>query len=240
MTGRISVVLSLAFAWGCGGPGENGDGGIDAAADAGADGGASCVGAADGTPCGDGRICLRNLCEDSACGDGVVDARTEDCDDMNTTAGDGCEDDCSFSCTSDPMCDDFQPCNGAETCSPTTHACGAGTPLADGTACGGGSGLICLDGACVPTRCGDGVIDPAAGEECEDGNDVAGDGCENDCTFTCEADGECPDDGESCNGSPVCDTTAHTCGTSTPPDTGAACTSASGAPGTCQAMVCVA
>ncbi|MBZ0118905.1 MAG: hypothetical protein K8H88_18040 [Sandaracinaceae bacterium] len=80
----------------------------------------------------------------------------------------------------------------------------------------------------------------AAGEECEDGNDVAGDGCENDCTFTCEADGECPDDGESCNGSPVCDTTAHTCGTSTPPDTGAACTSASGAPGTCQAMVCVA
>ncbi|MCA9607106.1 MAG: VCBS repeat-containing protein [Myxococcales bacterium] len=32
------------------------------------------------------------------------------------------------------------------------------------------------------SRCGDGVVDP--GEECDDGNDVAGDGCEPDCRVT--------------------------------------------------------
>ena len=38
---------------------------------------------------------------------------------------------------------------------------------------------ICRDDC---TICGDGVVD--AGEDCDDGNDVSQDGCENDCTFS--------------------------------------------------------
>jgi cysteine-rich repeat protein len=39
--------------------------------------------------------------------------------------------------------------------------------------------------------CGDGVVN--AGEECDDGNTVAKDGCEGNCKFTCHLDIECPD-----------------------------------------------
>ncbi|MBN1769753.1 MAG: DUF1566 domain-containing protein [Deltaproteobacteria bacterium] len=45
-------------------------------------------------------------------------------------------------------------------------------------------------------RCGDGALDD--GEECDDGNDVSGDGCEpSTCVFSCHADADCresPDD----------------------------------------------
>ena len=34
------------------------------------------------------------------------------------------------------------------------------------------------------SRCGDRIVDPAAGEECDDGNAVPGDGCEPDCKLT--------------------------------------------------------
>ncbi|MBK7402861.1 MAG: hypothetical protein IPJ34_43210 [Myxococcales bacterium] len=46
----------------------------------------------------------------------------------------------------------------------------------DGAACGGGS--ICKGGACVAPVCGDSLITPSAGEECEDGNSALCDGCE--------------------------------------------------------------
>src|SRR6185436_16701129 len=34
------------------------------------------------------------------------------------------------------------------------------------------------------SRCGDGIVDPGAGDECDDGNAIAGDGCEPDCSKT--------------------------------------------------------
>src|SRR5687768_16657763 len=54
----------------------------------------------------------------------------------------------------------------------------------DGTPCDAGS--ICLAGACVTSTCGDGVVDAARGEDCDDMNDATFDGCEPDtCAFTC-------------------------------------------------------
>ena len=71
-------------------------------------------------------------------------------------------------------------------------------------------------GLCVPTpTCGNTFIE--AGEACDDGNAVAGDGCENDCTLSCgngvSDSGEACDDGNATNGD-GCDTncTISACG----------------------------
>jgi len=52
---------------------------------------------------------------------------------------------------------------------------------------------VCRDDC---TFCGDGIID--SGEDCDDGNDVDGDGCPNDCTITLP-DGACCFDDGSCS-----------------------------------------
>jgi len=58
--------------------------------------------------------------------------------------------------------------------------------------------------------CGNGTTDE--GEECDDGNDIPGDGCEpGTCIYTCHNDAECSDD-NICNGAETCDTSStHTC-----------------------------
>lgn len=71
----------------------------------------------------------------------------------------------------------------------------------DGEHCGEADGMICLRGECVPSRCGDGFVDE--GEECDDGNSIVRDGCENDCTTSCRDDSDC-DDGNICNGIERC------------------------------------
>ena len=77
------------------------------------------------------------------------------------------------------------------------------TGMADGVPCGGGA-FLCIGGSCSPSSCGDGYIDTAAGEECEDGNSASGDGCEpSNCTFSCATDADC-DDGNPCNGEETC------------------------------------
>ncbi|HJL01920.1 MAG TPA: DUF4215 domain-containing protein [Polyangiaceae bacterium LLY-WYZ-15_(1-7)] len=116
---------------------------------------------------------------------------------------------------------DAGPCAGAER----------------GAACG--SGLICLDGACAPSICGDGFVDPMRDEQCEDGNDVPGDGCEpSSCTFSCEDAGDC-DDGNACDGAESCGED-HVCVEGEPLDAGAECTRSGGEPGVCNAELCVA
>jgi cysteine-rich repeat protein len=42
--------------------------------------------------------------------------------------------------------------------------------------------LMCIDGTCIVFNCGNAAVD--AGEECDDGNQVDGDGCDNDCSET--------------------------------------------------------
>jgi cysteine-rich repeat protein len=76
----------------------------------------------------------------------------------------------------------------------------------------------CARDTCGPSKCGDGVRQ--AGEECDDGNHIDGDGCESDCRRTCSTDVQC-DDGEPCNGAETC--SAQRCGAGAPLAEGAPC-----------------
>lgn len=106
---------------------------------------------------------------------------------------------------------------------------------ADGTSCGAGE--ICRSGMCVASACGDGIT--AAGEECDDGNQVNGDGCETNCRFTClasDATRNCTP-ADACAGQGVC-SAAHVCTAGTPLPDGAACTTGGG--NVCVSQVCTA
>jgi cysteine-rich repeat protein len=164
------------------------------------------------------------------CGNSVVESG-EDCDDGNLVAGDGCESDCTFTCTQgDAKCDDKDPCDGMESCS-AQHVCQKGTNLADGSSCG--TGKICKVGVCSDTVCGDGFV--SGTEQCDDGNTVAGDGCESDCTFSClPTNPAACTPADPCQGKGTCDATKHTCTPGTPLANGTVC----GAGSTCQAGVC--
>lgn len=176
---------------------------------------AACGGAVapdDGGAHGDGDAQLAGRC-----GDGEVGAG-EQCDDGNDVAFDGCEPiTCTFTCESDATCDDGEPCNGVESCNLETHACEAGDAPDDGDACTkpGIDDGVCRAGGCVDAGCGNGVVDGA--EDCDDGNTVSGDGCENDCRFSCTRDEDCitPD---VCDGTESCDLETHACVTTGPPD----------------------
>lgn len=129
----------------------------DAGEDAARDKGGECVDRADGYACGDGAICLDGECMPSTCGDGYVDrAAGEDCDDRNRTEGDGCDNDCRFSCAQDEECSDGNPCNGAERCIPAGFGQLCVPALAP---------LDCDKGeACTLYRCDPGA--PSAEEAC--------------------------------------------------------------------------
>lgn len=148
----------------------------------------------------------------SMCGDGVVEG-LESCDDGNMVSGDGCEADCNFTCnnaspaTGDAKCDDSDPCNGKEKCL-DDHTCGPGMAAPDGTACA--NMQICIGGVCSPNQCGDLYVSKT--EECEDGNVVTGDGCDN-CQFSCLS----TDPARDCTNldpciATKCDDSTHTCG----------------------------
>ncbi len=154
------------------------------------------------------------------CGNGVIDTN-EDCDDGagNGTVGDPCTQFCQFVCTVDANCDDGKACNGAETC--TDHVCKTGTAPADGTSCG--SAMLCRGGTCVASRCGDGIV--TAPEECDDGNVTDGDGCNNDCTFSCKSSDPARNctPADACQGQGTCNNTTHVCASGTPLGDGTAC-----------------
>jgi|GEM_PF-1932030 len=131
------------------------------------------------------------------CGDSVI-SPTENCDDGNTTAGDGC----SASCKIEPG---FQCLVPGMPCTPSTcgngivegiEQCDDGPWVADSTGfvkdrpydgcfncqrefnCPVGAGPG--PSACVAV-CGDGIVFP--GEACDDGNSTNGDGCSSTCTI---------------------------------------------------------
>jgi YVTN family beta-propeller protein/cysteine-rich repeat protein len=66
-----------------------------------------------------------------------------------------------------------------------------------------------------PAVCGDGIVDAAAGETCDDGNTLAGDCCSPTCQI--DPDGTSCSDGDVCNGEEVCH--AGRCETPTVPET---------------------
>lgn len=106
----------------------------------------------------------------------------------------------------------------------------------DGTVCS--AGAICLGGACASSRCGDGFVDTAGGEECDDSNDVASDGCTA-CRLDCKADADC-DDKNDCTTN-TCDKTVAAkpvCKAVTVADA-TTCALAAGGSGKCSAGSCV-
>jgi len=202
-----------------------GDGTTDDATKGDAGDPTDCTGKKDGELCGAAKdlICLASACVSTLCGDGFVDtAGGEDCDDNNDVPGDGCSF-CKFDCKTGPDCDDLNPCT-TDTCDAAKHLCtnDVATP---GTACKlpDGSSGSCNGEICASANCGNKVKD--GNEECDDGNKVGGDGCENNCKFSCTAAADC-DDGDTCNGKETCDTSKHICilGTKLTCDDKKACT----------------
>ncbi len=89
------------------------------------------------------------------CGDGFLDTG-EECDDGNTTAGDGCSDICEFEICGDGQVDAGEECDDGN--------------IADDDGC---------SSQCLNEVCGDGTVQ--TGEECDDGNLTPGDGCDGNC-----------------------------------------------------------
>lgn len=173
----------------------------------------------------------------------VIDGKvsdTEKCDDGNTISGDGCENDCVFTCDNamgngNAQCDDADPCNGAETCS-DKHTCDPGKQADDGTACG--AGKVCKAGVCSDVTCGDAFV--TAPEECDDGNLTDGDGCDS-CKFSCVSKDPLRDcsGGDPCAGTSTCDDSVHTCTPGIPLANGTDCgPNAFCVTGVCTASVC--
>ncbi|GMV38354.1 MAG: hypothetical protein AMXMBFR64_00700 [Myxococcales bacterium] len=141
------------------------------------------------------------------------------------------------------LCDDGDPCNGAETCDAGSLYCQAG----DAPYCGDGTedlacGEVCDDGnndsgdgcnaSCTSNEeCGNGFVDP--GEACDDGNELSDDGCNASCTSNEECGNGFTDPGEDCDDgnelpndgcSPECLVESLDCTTDADCDDGSVCT----------------
>lgn len=99
---------------------------------------------------------------DNVCGDGVVSAGFEECDDGNVADADACLRTCMLA-----ICGDGIVYLGVEECDEGERNADA----APGA---------CRSNCTLP-YCGDGVVDP--GESCDDGNTIDDDGCDADCSF---------------------------------------------------------
>ena len=110
------------------------------------------------------------------CGDGVVSG-DEECDDNNTVDGDGCSSTCVLE---NPICGDGI-ISGTESCDDS------------------GESATC-DADCSAVACGDNVTNVSAGEQCDDGNTIDGDGCSSTCTIEACGNGVV-DAGETCDDS---------------------------------------
>ena len=155
----------------------------------------------------------RSICR-GTCGDGIP-VRGEGCDDGNDVEDDGCTPSCvvegGFECVGapsrcQPICGDGRVV-GSETCDDAVLS-GPDEVLESNDGCDDGCqverGYVCntrLEPSQCDAVCGDGIIvlDPQAFEGCDDGNEVAGDGC---APSDCSVEG-----GWSCEGEPsVCRT----------------------------------
>lgn len=117
----------------------------------------------------------------SACAQGEpIDGSGEAADESDTADTAGTETDESTESTSESESD-----SGT---TETDESTSDGSCTAEGCECDGGEdscdpGLACINGICSEASCNnDGALDP--GEQCDDGNEFEGDGCDNDCTFT--------------------------------------------------------
>ncbi|WNG51453.1 DUF4215 domain-containing protein [Archangium minus] len=123
----------------------------------------------------------------STCGNGKIE-EVEQCDDANTTAGDGCSPTCTLeahaNCGNGTI-DDFEHCDDGNTTA--GDGCSATCTLEAGYNCIANLASPSGPVTCAVT-CGDGV--KAEAEECDDGNTTSGDGCSSTCVresaFNCQ------------------------------------------------------
>jgi cysteine-rich repeat protein len=168
--------------------------------------------------------CLLALCFVTACGDDAGMSRGNVREDGGTTGdGDGDVDEGIVSLI-----------DGGFDAGLIVSSCEG---VGDGAGCGSMGGLVCIDEECVTSTCGDGFVNLAA-ESCEDGNREAGDGCEPDCSFTCEDDTACSDVNP-CDGTARCDEREHVCVAGEPLGEAQACSTAAVPEGECRNMLCV-
>lgn len=193
----------------------------------------------DETICGQISTCQGGVCKVAPpnCGDTLV-VPPEECDPPD---GKGCDANCRFACVStDPTrnCSPPDECSQSAGCDDSTHICPPLTQLPNFRTCGApGSGMQCIDGAC--THCGNGKVDP--GEECDDGNRVAGDGCEYNCKFSCKADDPTRDchATDVCYADGTCNPNTHRCSAIQPAPAGKSCGSGKNCiAGNCVPVVC--
>ncbi|MBK8171676.1 MAG: putative metal-binding motif-containing protein [Sandaracinaceae bacterium] len=113
--------------------------------------------------------------------------------------------------------------------------------MENGAACGpgGSTDYICVNNVCGQSTCGDGYVDPAIGEDCEDGNLTPLDGCEpSTCNYTCATNEQCDDD-EPCTGAETCSTALHRCqGAAVLPSENSPCSTLAVASGVCRSGMC--
>lgn len=109
----------------------------------------------------------------------------------------------------------------------------------DGTPCVGGD--YCFVDQCRFSFCGDSIVNADRGEECDDGNLTAGDGCEpQSCKFSCDGDTPCPDNGFVCDGPESCNASTHECTSGPNATAGADCVvPVSSSAGDCNMGFCV-
>ena len=175
----------------------------------------------DGTNAGGYGQCGPGCVRGPYCGDGIVNG-PEACDDGKNVSAYGSTG-CAPGCQTPARCGDGQVQFAfGETCDDGVNdgtygscstTCQAGPRCGDGVVNGGAGVEQCDDGIndgtynnCAPgcklgPRCGDGVLATDFGEECDDGNTVAGDGC----SPNCRNEGICgdaivdPSTGEECD-----------------------------------------
>ncbi len=117
------------------------------------------------------------------CGNGFHEVN-EECDDSNTSSGDGCSSNCLFETCADGIQNQGETdidCGG-ENCQPCDPVCGNGVVDGWGEQCDDGNSNNeddCLNN-CLEATCGDGVVQ-AGIEECDDGNNIETDNCTSDC-----------------------------------------------------------
>ena len=133
----------------------------------------------------------------AVCGNNDVEIG-EDCDDNNTTNGDGCSSTCTvesgYTCTGDPSTCTLDPVCGNNDVETGEDCDDNNTTNGDGcsSTCTVESGYTCTgDPSTCTATCGDGAI--KGSETCDDSNTTEGDGCDASCAV---------ETGFSCTGSP--------------------------------------